>query len=60
MPQDFPDVAWARPTGVLNFPDCSPEGQGIPDLGLPNVCPATFRCGNEQFLEGNLPRLQDS
>ena len=38
--QDFPDVAWARPTGVLNFPDCSPEGQGIPDLGLPNVRPS--------------------
>ena len=38
--QDFPDVAWARPTGVLNFPDCSPEGQGIPDLGLPNVSPS--------------------
>jgi len=37
VPEDFPDVAWARPTGVLNFPDCSPEGQGIPDLGLPNV-----------------------
>ena len=33
----MPPAAWAHPTGVLNFPDCSPEGQGIPDLGQPNV-----------------------
>ena len=37
IPDDMPDSAWSRPTGLLNFPDCNAEGTGIPDIGQPNV-----------------------
>ena len=37
IPEDMPASAWSRFTGVLNFPDCSPDGLGIPDLGEANV-----------------------
>ena len=37
MPEDMPLSGWSRPTGLLNYPDCSPEGLGIPDLGEVNV-----------------------
>ena len=33
----MPLSGWSRPTGLLNYPDCSPEGLGIPDLGEVNV-----------------------
>ena len=37
VPEDMPAAAWSRFTGVLNFPDCSPEGTGIPDIGEANI-----------------------
>ena len=37
IPDDMPDSAWSRPTGLLNFPDCSAERTGIMDIGEPNV-----------------------
>ena len=37
VPEDMPLSGWSRPTGLLNYPDCSPEGLGIPDLGEVNV-----------------------
>jgi len=37
VPEDMPESAWTHPTGLLNFPDCSPEGTGIPNIGEANV-----------------------
>ena len=37
IPEDMPDAAWSRFTGLLNIPDCSADAMGIPDLGEKNV-----------------------
>ena len=37
VPDDLPDAAWSRFTGLLNLPDCSAEAMGIPNLGEKNV-----------------------
>ena len=37
IPEDMPDSAWTRFTGLLNYPDCSQETWGLPLGDQPNV-----------------------
>ena len=37
IPSDMPDSAWGGFRPLTSYPDCSPEGTGIEDIGQPNV-----------------------
>ena len=37
IPSDMPDSAWNQFSGLLGYPDCSPEGTGIENIGEPNI-----------------------